>query len=69
MKRSATLYKAKRRKKHALTGTSKEHFGQDADGGYVAFLPSEDLSDEDGSNSVSEIFHCPTVLRSVVYEL
>ncbi|XP_066384210.1 protein PIN-LIKES 7-like isoform X2 [Miscanthus floridulus] len=53
MKRSATLYKAKRRKKHALTGTSKEHFGQDAGGDYVAFLPSEDLSDEDGSNSVS----------------
>ncbi|CAD6209374.1 unnamed protein product [Miscanthus lutarioriparius] len=55
VKRSATLYKAKMRKEDALTGTSKEHFGQDAGGDYVAFLPlsSEDLSGDVGSNSVS----------------
>jgi hypothetical protein len=60
MKRSATLYKvAKMRKEDALTGTSKEHFGQDVGGDYVAFLPlsSEDLYDDVGSNSVSEIFY------------
>ncbi|XP_066359722.1 protein PIN-LIKES 7-like [Miscanthus floridulus] len=53
MERSATLCKAKMRKEDALTGTSKEHFGQDAGGDYVAFLPlsSEDLSDDVGSNS------------------
>ncbi|KAG0552976.1 hypothetical protein BDA96_01G555200 [Sorghum bicolor] len=55
MKRSATLYKAKRRKKDAQIDTSKEHFGQDAAGDYAAFVPlsSEDLSDDVGSNSVT----------------
>ncbi|KAK8446893.1 hypothetical protein SEVIR_9G559201v4 [Setaria viridis] len=40
MKRSAKMYKAKC-KNHAQTDTSKEHFGQDATGDYMAFLPPD----------------------------
>lgn len=59
MKRSATLYKAKMRKKDPQADTSKEHSGHEASDDYIAFPPvsSEDLSDDVPSDSVSEIFY------------
>ncbi|KAL6649136.1 hypothetical protein ACP70R_013360 [Stipagrostis hirtigluma subsp. patula] len=53
MKKSAKLYKEKCKHNSAPTDTSKEdHSGQDADGGYVAFLPltSENYREDVGSN-------------------
>lgn len=66
MKRSAKLYKAKC-KNLVQTDTNKEHFRQDETGDYMSFLPltSENLSDNIGSNSVSEIFNCPTEISDV----
>ena len=70
MRRSAKLYKAKCKKHHARTDTSKEHLGQDATDDYVAFVPptSEKFSDDVG-NSVSEIFHCPKEISDVQNKL
>ncbi|KAL6645267.1 hypothetical protein ACP70R_016875 [Stipagrostis hirtigluma subsp. patula] len=72
MKKSAKLYKEKCKNNSAPTDTSKEdHSGQDADGGYVAFLPltSENYREDVGSNLSSSSLPPNNLRASLMYYL